>query len=903
MATIKENNGDAGADTGTRYAIALGDVFQGTLDPAGDKDWIRVELTAGTVYDITLTGLASTEPWFYDSAGNRITSDGTVFLSSAKKLIIGPTVTGTYYIHVGSEQSDHSGNYELALVEYLVPEGTYDEIADYLTDSHWEWRGWARRAFDVVPGGVLTANITALTKEGQQLAKWALEAWTNVTGIKFEFVENDNAHITFTDGEKLPPGVGGDAASTVSNGVIVSSSIKISPDLLNDWGSTIDSTSFRVYLHEIGHALGLGHPGPYGAGGYDDNDPIFLNESWQISVLSFLTQTENASFAFPVSPMIADIIAIQNLYGVPTDINLGDTVYGYDSNVEGYLGEFFKLWAGDENSSPQTLEPTTFTIYDNGGTDTLDLRTDTTDQRVYLRPEGISDVYGLTGNLIIARGTIIENFVAGSGNDIIGGNAAANHLQGRDGNDGLWGSSGDDVLEGGSGNDRLNGGAGADTFVFTRGHGNDTITDFQSGTDRIDLTDFIRLRSIDDVGITRNESQTLIDLSEFQGGTIKLAGFTDTLTASDFHLPVLIEGTSADDTLAGGPGNEVFEGGAGADRLDGGPGMDTASYRGSDTGVTVKLREGGGERGHAQGDTLIGIEHLIGSDYGDILGGDSSHNRLDGGDGNDGLYGSSGDDLLLGGAGDDRLYASIGNDRLEGGNGNDALWGHGGNDALVGGAGADRLDGGDGVDRVSYQGSDAGVTVNLRDGTAEGGHAEGDVITDVENMKGSDHGDTLRGDDGANRLEGGNGNDVLAGGAGADRLDGGGGTDLVSYQESSAGVTVNLMDGTGEGGHAEGDVIANIENVIGSDYADLITGDNGANQLEGGKGNDILRGGAGADQIDGGEGIDWVQYWWSDAGVTVDLEEGTGEGGHAQGDVIIDVENIGGTPLPRSADW
>ena len=75
-------------------------------------------------------------------------------------------------------------------------------------------------------------------------------------------------------------------------------------------------------------------------------------------------------------------------------------------------------------------QPVTLTLYDNGGNDTLDLRTDKDDQRIYLRPEGISDVYGLTGNLIIARDTWIENFIAGSGNDLIAGNTVANYLNG-----------------------------------------------------------------------------------------------------------------------------------------------------------------------------------------------------------------------------------------------------------------------------------------------------------------------------------------------------------------------------------------------------------------------------------------------------------------------------------------
>ena len=77
-----------------------------------------------------------------------------------------------------------------------------DEIARYLTDGYWEAEKSNRHTFDVKSGGILTADITALTEEGQQLARWALEAWTGVTGIKFEFVSNNNADITFDDNEE-----------------------------------------------------------------------------------------------------------------------------------------------------------------------------------------------------------------------------------------------------------------------------------------------------------------------------------------------------------------------------------------------------------------------------------------------------------------------------------------------------------------------------------------------------------------------------------------------------------------------------------------------------------------------------------------------------------------------------
>ena len=87
---------------------------------------------------------------------------------------------------------------------------TYDEIADQLTDGYWEWLGGARHSFDVAPGDTLTADITGLTPEEQQLACWALEAWTNVTGIKVRFVTS-GAHITFDHdvGETTALGSGG----------------------------------------------------------------------------------------------------------------------------------------------------------------------------------------------------------------------------------------------------------------------------------------------------------------------------------------------------------------------------------------------------------------------------------------------------------------------------------------------------------------------------------------------------------------------------------------------------------------------------------------------------------------------------------------------------------------------
>ena len=207
---------------------------------------------------------------------------------------------------------------------------------------------------------------------------------------------------------------------------------------------------------------------------------------------------------------------------------------------------------------------------------------------------------------------------------------------------------------------------------------------------------------------------------------------------------------------------------------------------------------------------------------------------------------------------------------------------------MEGDSGADLLDGGSGGDDVVfYLGSDSGVTVDLSTNpvTAFGGDAAGDKIRNVEGVGGSGQNDTLTGDSGNNwlrgysgddtlwgrgghdtligslgsdKLYGEEGNDWLSGRRGADTLDGGPGVDTVSYENSMAGVTVDLSPATdtASGGHAAGDTISGFENVIGSEHDDELTGDSGPNKLQGLGGGDELTGGAGDDTLSGGAGAD-----------------------------------------------
>ena len=164
-------------------------------------------------------------------------------------------------------------------------------------------------------------------------------------------------------------------------------------------------------------------------------------------------------------------------------------------------------------------------------------------------------------------------------------------------------------------------------------------------------------------------------------------------------------------------------------------------------------------------------------------------------------------------------------------------------------AGADSLDGGADTDTADYSSSAAGVVVRLWNGTGQGGDAQGDVLVNIENVTGSDQNDALIG---ANNV-----NNVLSGGGGADYLNGLSGTNTADYSTSAGGVVVRLWNGTGQGGDAQGDVLVNIENVIGSDQNDALLGANNVNNvLSGGGGGDYLNGLSGDDTLIGGDGND-----------------------------------------------
>jgi Ca2+-binding RTX toxin-like protein len=239
------------------------------------------------------------------------------------------------------------------------------------------------------------------------------------------------------------------------------------------------------------------------------------------------------------------------------------------------------------------------------------------------------------------------------------------------------------------------------------------------------------------------------------------------------------------------------------------------------------------------------------------------------------LVGTRGPDVLTGTVGDDVIAGLGGDDVLLGSWGHDVICGGDGDDRITGGVGlfeSDVISGDEGDDHIAVGGSPSvlvyafapgPVRVDLKAGTATGWGR--DTLVAISNVVGSDFADLLQGSDEYDCFDGLGGDDVilslggddcLYGGNGDDSLDGGPGLDLLSYRYSTAPVRVNLARGTATG---EGtDRVAAVEEVVGSSFGDVLTGDGGTNSFRGEGGADRLAGGAGTDRLDGGSGRDRV---------------------------------------------
>ena len=673
--------------------------------------------------------------------------------------------------------------------------------------------------------------------------------------------------------------------------------------------------------------------------------------------------------------------------GVHVDLNIQglaqDTGQGMDTlvNIEHATGTAFNdtlignddhNWLGGQSDAAGTVD----TISGNGGDDLI---TDGFGNHVLDGGSGI-DFFAFNTQLAVVdlhislalQGaaqdtgagymtlTNFEGLSGSAGNDTLTGDGSGNWLLGEegndtllggDGNDQLWGDGlmqtdthgtggsgpiflngdvaslggvdGNDLLEGGLGIDRIDGGGGSDTASYQHAAGSVVVTLNNNTTGNGSAS-----------GADGNDSLFSIEniIGSAFNDTITGSAAANVLTGGDGND--FLQARGGDDTVYGGNGNDYLGGGTGNDYLDGGDGWDRASFSNGATGpVYVDLRIIGAQDTGLGIDTLVNIENVNATGFGDTLIGNDGANWLWGGTDDisfgDTIDGQGGDDLiedgvgnhvLTGGAGIDTFLfnpfaaptnATIslalqgsaqdtgagimtlnGFENLSGGQYADTLIGDGNDNLLAGSEGADTLVGGAGNDTLYGDGFV---------GTSDSPSGPIATFTDAGQLGGVD------------------GNDVLEGGLGNDTIDGGGGTDTASYEHAAGAVTVTLFNNTTGNGNSSGadgnDTLAGIENLTGSAFNDTLTGNALNNVLTGGDGHDVLRGNGGADSLYGGAGDDFLAGGFGDdvidggagddrasfftgatTGVHVDLNlqgvaQDTGQGM----DTLINIEHVSGT--------
>jgi serralysin len=451
-----------------------------------------------------------------DNFGNFLTDRGCEVVQvngifyGVSTMEVTATRTGSYYVNVQDFEADQNfGGYTLAINEVStggneLETWTTAEVAFRLTDSGWAFFNGTRRSWDQ---DTITYDVSAISADAGKLAKHAFDSWSKITGLTFQDAASTGgtANIVFDDED---PGTAYANSELKASGSILRATINVAKDWEASFGATLDSYLFQTYIHEIGHALGLAHAGDYNAGtGQPTTYPdsvLYLNDSWKTTIMSYIDQSvntnDNADYALIMTAMNADIYAIQDLYGVPAKAYDGNTRYGVNSTTGDYMDLVFDALAEGDFSSGliSGTKTLSFTLWDTGGKDTIDFRTDKTRQTIDLRPESQSDIYGTKGSMVIGRDTIIEKYIAGSKGDSITGNGARNVLDGRNGNDVIKGGAGNDKLLGGRGKDKLSGEAGNDTlkgqggndlFIFAKNGGRDTIKDFTDNKDTLQLDD------------------------------------------------------------------------------------------------------------------------------------------------------------------------------------------------------------------------------------------------------------------------------------------------------------------------------------------------------------------------------------------------------------------------------
>lgn len=434
----------------------------------------------------------------------------------------------------------------------------------------------------------------------------ALKAWADVANIHFvrvgsgtsgEAAYSNNASILIGN---YSAGQDGAAAFAYYPGITDPSSISgdlwVNGTISYNDNPTVGGFGGLVLVHELGHAIGLGHPGDYDATPtatltYDTNAEYY-EDSRQYTVMSYFAGANTGANlpGYSAAPLLDDIASIQQIYGANMTTRTGNTVYGFNSNAD---RPWFILTT---NASVAQ-----FAVWDAGGTDTFDFSEYVSKQIIDLRPGYFSDVGGYSGNVTIAIGANIENAIGGYGSDSITGNDLNNSLNGGLGDDTMYGGAGNDTLYGSEGNsnlrgddgndviqgslgfDDINGNAGNDTCYG--GDGNDWVV---GGKDN----DILYGENGDDIVYGNLGDDTC--LSGAGNDLIRGGQGNDSLSSSSGND--WLSGDRGDDTIYGGSGADTFHsfGDAGIDRV-----VDFNRAEGDkialDVGTTYTIAQVGGD--------------------------------------------------------------------------------------------------------------------------------------------------------------------------------------------------------------------------------------------------------------------------------------------------------------------